>query len=115
MVRVLFNILVMAAVIGVGVKWVLIQSGAPSWLYFLALPILGVVCYVTNGILTGYYIEKRAPDFANSERVFGDVRTWELTAGLGIVPKWVSWIGLMSIACFVALLMPVVAPLFKSG
>jgi hypothetical protein len=103
----------MAAVVGFGIKWLLIQLGAPSWAYFVVLPMVGTLCYVSSCLLTSFFIQKRAPDFANDEVVFGDIRKWELTSGLGIVPKWVSWIGLLSIACIVALLMPVIAPLFK--
>lgn len=115
MFEILLNILIMTVAVGVAVKWSLIQLGAPSWSYFVVLPILGLFCYVANCMMIRYYIQKRAPEFASEEPVLGDMQKWELTAGIGIVPKWVSWIGLMSWACFLALLMPLVAPLFKWG
>jgi len=111
----LLNILLMAAAVGVAVKWLLVYVGAPSWSYFVVLPVLGVLFYVLNCLLIRYYIQQRAPEFASDQPVADGVQKWELTAGLGIVPKWVSFIGLLAIACFLALLMPVIAPLFKRG
>jgi hypothetical protein len=71
------------------------------------------VCYVSHAILTASFIRKRAPEFLTNEETAFGVQKWELTAGLGIVPKWVSWIGLASFACIFALLMPLFAPLFR--
>lgn len=113
--RTVLNILLMAAAAGVAVKWLLVSVGAPSWSYFVVLPALGVFCYIANCFLIRYYIQQRAPEFASHEPVVGDLQKWELTAGLGIVPKWVSLIGLFAIACFLALLMPIIAPLFRRG
>jgi hypothetical protein len=35
---------------------------------------------------------------ASSEEVLSGVQLWELTAGLGMVPKWVSLIGILAIS-----------------
>lgn len=113
MLRVLLWIIVMSGVIGGTLKWLLIQFGTPFWVYYVVLPVLALLCYTATTMLTGYFIEKKAPEFASKEVVFGNVQKWELTAGLGIVPKWVSFIGLMSFSCLLALLLPLVLPLFK--
>lgn len=81
MVGMLFNILIMAAAVGVAVKWSLIQIGAPSWSYFVVLPILGFLCYLANCLMIRYYIQKRAPEFASEEPALGNMQKWELTAG----------------------------------
>jgi hypothetical protein len=109
----ILKVIFMAPLIGASVKFVLVTIGLPSWSNYAALLLLALVCYVTSCLLSGFYIEKRTPEFASNEEVFGDVQKWELTAGIGIVPKWVSWIGLMSFSCLLALFMPVVAPLFR--
>lgn len=109
MLGVILNVLVMAALIGLAAKWVLIQVGAPPWSYFIILPILGMVCYFLSALLAMYFIKKRAPEFASSEQALDGIQRWELTAGTGVVPKWVSWVGLMTFACFLALLVPVIA------
>lgn len=52
------------------------------------------------------YIKKRAPEFANDEM-------WEFTAGMGVVPKWVSYIGLLAISALIAAVLPWIWMLFK--
>lgn len=111
----LLKILVMASVVGVAAKALLIYLGAPSWSYFVVLPVAGIMFYILNSFLIRYYILKRAPEFASDEDIGDGVQKWEMTAELGIVPKWVSLIGVLAIACFLALLMPVIAPLFRRG
>ena len=113
MLLLILDIIVMGAVIGVVVKYSLIRLGFPSWTYYVVLLVLALVCYVTGALLGFAFVAKRAPEFYGDEEVLPGVKKWELTAGLGIVPKWVSLIGLASISCLLALLMPVVAPLFR--
>lgn len=52
------------------------------------------------------FIKKRAPACASREEVVSNVEAWELTAGVGIVPKWVSWIGLWAISALITALLP---------
>lgn len=61
----------------------------PPWVAGIALCVVGVVLYLSNVVLIRSYISKRAPELANDEM-------WELTDGTGIVPKWVSFLGLLS-------------------
>lgn len=71
----------------------------PKWQASVALAVLGVALHIANVVLIRRYIRVRAPEFANDE-------TWEHTAGLGIVPKWVSILGLLGIAAVIAALLP---------
>jgi len=108
-----FNIILLAAGIGLVVKFVLVRLGVPSWSYYIVLLILAAVLYIINAILIKRYIETRTPEFASTEEVSGGKQKWELTAGTGVVPKWVSWIGLAAIASLLALLLPFFASLFR--
>ena len=49
------------------------------------------------------YIRNRAPDFASKQEVAPGVPMWYLTAGTGVVPNWVSIIGLLSFAFLLAI------------
>ncbi len=75
--------------------------------------VIAAVLYVTNVLLVKYYIERRAPWAASHEEVFPGVQTWELTAGLGIVPKWVSIIGMLAISAVITAVAPWVIALFR--
>ena len=81
----------------------------------VSLGLIGVagLLYLLSVVLIQYFIKKRIPDFAFSEEVFPDIQKWELTAGLGIVPKWVSVIGLLSISALVTAILPWVIALLK--
>ncbi|MBL7047542.1 MAG: hypothetical protein ISR95_07970 [Candidatus Marinimicrobia bacterium] len=72
----------------------------------LVLIIMGIFLYVISMVLTKKYITKKAPEFANDE-------SWELTAGLGVVPKWVSNLGLIGIASFFTAIIPWIISLFQ--
>ena len=54
---------------------------------------MGVGFYFLNVFLIQHHIKKEMPDSL-------DDGSWEMTAGLGIVPKWVSYIGLLAIPVF---------------
>ena len=62
--------------------------------------------YLLNISLIQYFIKRKNPDFASNEETFSNIKKWELTAGTGIVPKWVSIIGLLSISAFVTAVVP---------
>jgi len=70
-------------------------TGAQPWVAGVVLCVAGVGLYLGNVLLIRSYIIKRAPGFAND-------RMWEMTAGTGIVPKWVSFLGLLAIPAFIA-------------
>ena len=84
-----------------------------KWQVSLVLIGLAILLYFLNIVLIKYFIKKRTPDFASSEDVLPDVQKWELTAGLGIVPKWVSMIGLLSISALVTAVLPWVVAVLK--
>lgn len=78
------------------------RYGWPYWAYHALALTTGVILYLIHNILMVGFIRKRAPDFASKEEILPGVQRWELTAGTGIVPKWVSLIGLLSIAFVLA-------------
>ena len=73
--------------------------GLERWHVSTALLLLGAALYVVNALLIHHYIRSRARFFATDDR-------WEFTAGLGIVPRWVSVIGLLAISAVAAALVP---------
>ncbi|MEN6373185.1 MAG: hypothetical protein ABFD75_00215 [Smithella sp.] len=69
--------------------------GAPPWVAGVVLCVAGMSLYLGNVLLIRSYVIKRAPELANNEM-------WEMTAGTGIVPKWISFLGLLAIPAFIA-------------
>lgn len=70
------------------------------------LTLLGVAAllYLANTVLIGRYIKRAVPklleiDSSLPKPVRDEKYLWEYTAGTGVVPKWVSAIGLLAIAC----------------
>lgn len=76
--------LVIAFVVPLLVAW---QDGT-SYAFAFSVSAAGVVMYFVNIALIHYYISRRAPETLADD-------SWELTAGTGIVPRWVSVIGLV--------------------
>lgn len=73
--------------------------GLARWQVALALVAVAAALYLANAVLIHHFIRRRAPEFANA-------RDWDLTAGLGIVPRWVSALGLLAISALGAALLP---------
>jgi len=76
----------------------------------LFLGILGLSLYFVNAYLIIRFIKKNAPGVVELDAVYGKPMNdgeylWEKTAGTGTVPKWVTWIGFASYACFVGAIM----------
>jgi len=84
-----------------------------KWQVSLGLIGLAMLLYFLNVVLIQYFIKKRSPDFASSEEVLPNVQKWELTAGLGIVPKWISMVGLLAVSALVTAVLPWVIALLK--
>lgn len=62
---------------------------------------LGILAYLAPSLLTGWFIERAAPGLLDLSRQLppdadGEL-LWEKTAGQGIVPKWVSLVGMTSL------------------
>jgi hypothetical protein len=85
---------------------------ASWWAYVIPLP-YAVICYVTSALLMGRYIEKNAPEFANLKEALPGVQSWELTAGTGVVPRWVSLIGLLAIGFVLSIPFQYIATLVR--
>ncbi|HET9065155.1 MAG TPA: hypothetical protein VFN22_05000 [Gemmatimonadales bacterium] len=83
----------------------------------LVLLCLGLVGYVASSSLTGWFIERSVPRLLEASRKVapdgnGEL-LWEKTAGKGIVPRWVSVLGLVAIPVFLGgLVLLLVAALF---
>lgn len=68
----------------------------------IVLIVVALILYVGNVLLIKWFIERRAPglldiDLALPKPRDGEPYLWERTAGTGIVPRWVSVLGLASI------------------
>ncbi|NLJ61637.1 MAG: hypothetical protein GX338_11910 [Firmicutes bacterium] len=87
--------------------------GLHKWQVHVGLLVIAAVSYITNVLLMKYYIEKRAPWAASHEEVFPGIQMWELTAGLDIVPRWVSFIGVLVISAVITAVVPWVVALFR--
>lgn len=87
--------------------------GLEKWRVSLGLIGFAVLLYLLNIGLIQYFIKRRTPDFASSKEVIRGIQKWEMTAGLGIVPKWVSVIGLLSISALITAVLPWVIGLLK--
>ncbi len=86
----------LAIVLGVLLSVPRDPSVGPAIAGFLLLG-LGVVAYFTNVRLIVFYIQKKVPSvFLKTEKLADGEYLWEKTAGLGIVPRWVSRIGILS-------------------
>ncbi len=75
------------------------STGFPFWAGSIALIALAGILYVTNVLLTGLYIRKGVTGLLELDEVLpapgeGQEYLWEKTAGTGIVPKWISWVGM---------------------
>ena len=92
---------------GVGAMRAVRALGLARWHVALALFAVAAGLYVANAVLIQRYIRRRAPEFANG-------RDWDLTAGTGIVPQWVSVIGLLSMSALGAALFPWVILLIRA-
>lgn len=95
-----------ALLLSIGAMRVTRALGLERWQVSLGLLLLGVCLYTANVVLIRRYIRERAPEFANND-------SWEHTAGLGIVPRWVSVLGLLAYSALVAALLPWLAVLMR--
>ena len=69
------------------------KTETEPWIAGLILCLMGVGFYFLNAFLIQHYIKKEMHDSLEDG-------SWEVTAGLGIVPRWVSYIGLLAIPVF---------------
>ncbi len=84
-------------------------TGLPFWTGGIFLFFLGIILYVINVRLITHFIDSKMPGLLDIDYMLppppkGEEYLWEKTAGTGIVPKWVSWIGLCALACGVGII-----------
>ncbi len=84
----------------------------PYWSFFALAVVYAILCYVACALLTGYYLNKRAGGIDTREIAPG-MQAWESTAGTGVVPRWVSFIGIGSIYFLLAIPFELVASVFR--
>jgi len=80
-------------------------TGLSFWWGAAFLACLGILLYLSNVFLIRHFIKRKVPGVLELDAAYGRPMKngeylWEKTAGTGIVPKWVSWIGMGSYACF---------------
>lgn len=73
----------------------------------IGLLALGLALYFGNVFLIKWFLDRRAPGMLDLDAKLGkpppgESYLWERTAGTGLVPGWVSFIGLMSIPAVLA-------------
>ena len=82
------------------------------------LILAAITCYAASTYLTFRYVRKEIPGLLELDAQLpspkGDEEyLWEKTAGTGIVPRWVSLVGLLAIPLFVAGILSVVWSLLR--
>ena len=78
-------------------------TGLSFWWGALFLAGLAVLLYLSSVYLTRHFIYKKVPGLLELDLAYGKPMKdaeylWEKTADTGIIPKWVSWIGIGSYA-----------------
>jgi hypothetical protein len=71
----------------------------------IILLVTGVVLCVLNILLIRHYTARFLPELLKIDTIMpppakGQEYMWEKTAGMGVVPKWVSVLGLLAIPIF---------------
>ena len=89
----IINILFLGVFFFIGAKYLTMKTETEPWIAGLILCLMGVGFYFLNTFLIHHYIKKEMPDSLEDG-------SWEITSGLGIVPQWVSFIGMLAIPVF---------------
>jgi phosphoglycerol transferase MdoB-like AlkP superfamily enzyme len=105
MVKLIFNFVILV-ILSMMAASLFLKVTSLSFLWgatFLAC--LGVLLYLSNILLIRYFIKKKALGLLELDNAYGrpmkdDEYLWEKTAATGIVPKWISYIGIAAYACF---------------
>ena len=91
----IINLLLNIGIFVMVANYFTMNTEAAPWIAGLILLLMGVGFYFLNSFLIHYYIKKEMPESLDDD-------SWEITAGLGIVPRWVSFIGLLAISVLFA-------------
>jgi hypothetical protein len=95
-------LVVIATVIATQVIWD--NIGLAWWLAGCSLILLGLVGHFANLWLIFRYIRKTVPEMASVDPDLPSElpQPWELTAGTGIVPRWVSGLAFVAYGCLIS-------------
>ena len=109
MINLIFNFFILVILSMMAASLFLKSTGLTFGWGALFLGTLGVLLYFCNIYFIRHFINKKAPGVLELDAAYGKPMKdgeylWEKTAGSEIVPKWVSWIGIASYACFAGIL-----------
>ena len=76
--------LIIAFVIPIIVAW----NDGSTYTFAISISVAGLLAFIVNNVLIQFFISRRAPTSLSDG-------TWENTAGKGVVPKWVSFLGVV--------------------
>ena len=78
------------------------------------LIVVGIFLYIFNVVLIRSFLKKGVPEILDDKsKDYHGNYLWEHTAGTGVVPKWVSLIGLFAIPIFILGLILIIISFFK--
>lgn len=76
----------------------------------------GVLAHIASALLAARFLERSSPGLLERSQHLGDGpdgrHLWEFTAGSGMVPKWVSLLGLLGALSFLVGVVLVVSSVF---
>lgn len=84
-------------------------TGFSFWWGVAFLVCFGLLLYISNILLIRHYLKKNVPGVLELDELYDKPKRdeeylWEKTAGTGVCPKWVSWIGIASYAVFASVI-----------
>lgn len=108
MLGLIFNFVILIILSMMAASLFIKVTGLSFWWGAAFLACIGVLLYLSNIFLIRHFIGKKAPGVLELDSAYGRPMKdgeylWEKTAATGVVPKWVSWIGFGSYACFVGI------------
>lgn len=106
MINLLFNFAFLVILSTMAASLFIKFTSLPFWIGTPVLVSFAVILYGLNIVLIRHFIKKHEPGLLEVDAVLpppekGQNYFWEMTAGTGIVPKWVSWVGMGAVACVV--------------
>lgn len=85
----------------------------PDWSTYAICAAAAVTGYIISALLIGYYVQKRSGLDEPLADIAPGVQAWELTAGTGVIPRWVSMIGVLAIGFAIAIPFQIVAQMLR--
>lgn len=75
-------------ILALAIPVLVVLNDGSTYTFAFSITGIGLVMYFANIVLIRLFILRRAPSTLIDD-------TWEQTAGIGVVPKWVSILGLI--------------------